>query len=142
MIAKCALVEIEQAKQAEAIVSEIANYPFMISGMPRHVRARAAEPIMFEDRPIKPGRKLHIRWLDPKGPDVKVAKELKEKSRLFAAEASFLLKEEEKLAKQQVVTLKANYKKYELIESVMADGTARDLASHYNMSLADERDYP
>ncbi|KAK6929287.1 RNA recognition motif domain [Dillenia turbinata] len=145
MIAKCALVEMEQAKQAEAVVSEIANYPFMISGMPRPVRARAAEPEMFEDRPKKPGRKIHIRWLDPKDPDFKVAKELKEKNRIFAAEASFLLKqqleEEEKLAKQQEETLKSNYKKYEVIDGVMADGTARDLARHYSISLADERDY-
>ncbi|KAA0054998.1 RNA-binding family protein isoform 1 [Cucumis melo var. makuwa] len=35
------------------------------------------------------------------------------------------LAEEEKLAKQQQETLRGNYKKYEIVDSVMADGTAR-----------------
>ena len=46
--------------------------------------------------------------------------------------------EEEKLAKQQQETLKGNYKKYEIVDSVMADGTARRLAKHYNMRISDD----
>ena len=48
------------------------------------------------------------------------------------------LVEEEKLAKQQQDALKANYKKYEIVEGVMTDGTARRLARRYNMRVADD----
>ena len=43
------------------------------------------------------------------------------------------LQEEEKLANQQNDTLKGTYKKYELIESIIVDGTARNLAQKYKM---------
>uniref|UniRef100_A0A5B7CBT4 RRM domain-containing protein n=1 Tax=Davidia involucrata TaxID=16924 RepID=A0A5B7CBT4_DAVIN len=136
-IPRCALVEMENSKQAREIVLEMANSPFMMSGQPRPIRARAAEVEMFDDRPRKPGRKIHCRWLDPKDPDFEAAKKLKHLTRKHAAEASFMLQhqltEEERLANQQAETLKANYKKYDLIESVLADGTANRLARRYNM---------
>ncbi|GMP55486.1 hypothetical protein CsSME_00020293 [Camellia sinensis var. sinensis] len=136
-IPRCALVEMENSKQAKQIVSEMGNFPFMMSGMPRPVRARAAEMEMFDDHPRKPGRKIKFRWLDPQDPDFKVAKELKLLTRKHAAESSFVLKvqlaQEEKLANQQAETLKANYEKYELIEGVLNDGSANRLARHYNM---------
>lgn len=49
------LVEMENRKQAEDIMSDMANFPLMIGGMPRPVRAKAATLEMFSDRPRKPG---------------------------------------------------------------------------------------
>lgn len=138
-IPRVALVEMENSKQASQIVSEMANFPFMMSGMPRPVRACAAEREMFDDRPRKPGRKIHCRWSGPQEPDFEVAKKIKHLVRKHTSEASFLLKqqlaEEEKLANQQAETLKANHKKYELIDNVLGDGTAKRLGRHYNMNV-------
>lgn len=88
---QCALVEMENEKQAEAIVVEMTNYPFMISGMPRPVRGFPAQMEMFADRPIKPGRKIQCKWMDPKDQDFQVAKKLKDLTRKHHAEASWLL---------------------------------------------------
>ncbi|GMY32454.1 hypothetical protein FCV25MIE_27696 [Fagus crenata] len=136
-IPQCVLVEMENSRQAEAVVSEISQYPFMMSGMPRPVRARPAEVGMFSDRPIMPGRRIQCCWLDEKDPDFETAQKIKRLTRKHAAEAAFLLKhqlqEEEKLANQQNDTLKGAYKKYELIESIIVDGTARNLAQKYKM---------
>ncbi|KAL6970625.1 hypothetical protein U1Q18_030319 [Sarracenia purpurea var. burkii] len=136
-IPRCALVEMQNSKQAEQIVVEIGNLPFMMSGMPRPIRARAADMEMFDERPKKPGRKIYCRWLDPEDSNFQVAKKLKHLTRKHAAEASFLLnhqqEEEEKLASQQDETLKANYKKFDLIEGVLNDGTADRLARRYDM---------
>ncbi|KAI4354436.1 hypothetical protein L6164_003297 [Bauhinia variegata] len=139
---QCALVELESPKRVREIVSMAKQHPFMISGMPRPVRARQAEPEMFEERPAKPGSKITCRWLEPGDPDFEVAKELKQLTRKHAAEAAFLAKlqqqEEEKLAKQQTDTLQGHYKKYKMIESIMADGTARRLARRYNFRVSDD----
>ncbi|CAA0820907.1 RNA-binding (RRM/RBD/RNP motifs) family protein [Striga hermonthica] len=133
-----ALVEMESAKQAQGILAQMENNPFMVLGMPRPVRSRPARPEMFEDRPRKPGRKIFCRWVDPKEPDFEVAKKLKHLVRKHSAEASLLLEhqmaEEEKLAKQQSELLKSQYKKFELLESVFMDGTAKNLARKYDMS--------
>lgn len=138
----CALVEMEKETQAEHIISQMATNPFMISGMPRPVRGCAAQAEMFDDRPTKPGRKIHLHWLDPNHPDFKVANKLKQLTRKHAAEAAFslknLLEDEEKLAKQQAVALKATYKKYEKIDGTIADKSAPRLARHYNMNIRDE----
>ncbi|XP_068660243.1 ASI1-immunoprecipitated protein 1-like isoform X2 [Aristolochia californica] len=88
-----ALVEMETQKQARAVIAEMAAFPFMMSGMPRPVRARPAETEMFCDRPVKPGRKIHCRWLEPTDPDFEVAQKLKDLTKQHAAEASVLLKE-------------------------------------------------
>ncbi|XAR48454.1 hypothetical protein NMG60_11031276 [Bertholletia excelsa] len=136
-VPRSALVELENADQVVRILLEIENYPFMISGMPRPVRARAAEAVMFDDRPRKPGRSIHFCWLDQQDPDFKIAKKLKLLTRVHAEEASYMLKrqiaEEEKLAAQQEENLKTNYKKYELIDGIVADGTFDRLARCYNM---------
>ncbi|XP_040988735.1 uncharacterized protein LOC121236383 isoform X1 [Juglans microcarpa x Juglans regia] len=141
-IAECALVEMENVRQAKAVLSEICQFPFMISGMPRPVRARPAQVEMFDERPIKPGRRIQCRWLDENDPDFEVARKMKRLTNKHAAEAAFLqkqqLQEEEKLAKQQLDTLKGNYKKYEMVDSIMADGTARRLARHYNLRVAED----
>lgn len=92
-----ALVEMENSKQAKQIVSEMSNFPFMMSGMPRPVRARDAEPEMFDERPRKPGRKIQFCWLSPKDPDYEVAKKIKNLTRKHASESSFLLKVKSKL---------------------------------------------
>lgn len=91
-VAQCALVELDSVKKAKEVVLMIVQYPFMISGMPRPVRARHAELEMFDDRPRKPGRKLTCRWLEPDDPDFQVAQELKRLTRKHAAEAAFLQK--------------------------------------------------
>ncbi|XP_023514768.1 uncharacterized protein LOC111778981 [Cucurbita pepo subsp. pepo] len=139
---QCALVEMKDSKEANSVISVIAQFPFMMSGMPRPVRAYPAEVEMFDDRPIKPGRKISFVWLGKDDPDFEVAKKMKCLTQRHVAEAAFLLKqqlvEEEKLAKQQQDALKANYKKYEIVEGVMTDGTARRLARRYNMRVADD----
>ncbi|KAJ9182644.1 hypothetical protein P3X46_006615 [Hevea brasiliensis] len=138
----CALVEMENAEKAKKVISSITQFPFMMAGMPRPVRGRLAEAEMFDDRPVKPGRKIHCRWLDPSDPDFEVAKKLKYLTQKHAAEASFLLKQqlnrEEKLHNQQVETLKANFKKYEMIIGVLSDKTAQNLADHYGMRISDD----
>lgn len=141
-IPHCALVEMENPKQASVIVKEIAEFPFMILGMPRPVRARPAVANMFDERPAMPGRQIECHWLEPEDPNFEMAKKLKELHGRHTAEAAFLLKkqleEEEKLAKMQNETLKANYKKYEMVDSVMSDGTARRLARRYNIRVSDD----
>ncbi|KAG8658212.1 uncharacterized protein LOC110610599 [Manihot esculenta] len=141
-IPSCALVEMENSEKAKKVISSITQFPFMMAGMPRPVRARLAEAEMFDDRPVKPGRKIHCHWLDPSDPDFEVAKKLKLVTRKHATEASFLLKQqldrEEKLHKQQAETLKANFKKYEMIVGVLGDKTAQNLAGHYGMRVSDD----
>ena len=72
-VPKCALVELDSAKKAKEVISMMAQYPFMMSGMPRPVRARPAEVSMFDDCPIKPGRKVTCRWIEPGDLDFQVA---------------------------------------------------------------------
>lgn len=88
----CALVEMEDSEKANKVISSISQCPFMVAGMPRPVRARQAEVEMFDDRPVKPGRRVSCNWLNPRDPDFEVAKKLKRLTRKHAAEASFLLK--------------------------------------------------
>ncbi|KAK8663436.1 hypothetical protein V6N13_083255 [Hibiscus sabdariffa] len=139
---RCALVEMEKEKQAEVVISTLSEFPFMMSGMPRPVRALAAVPEMFGDRPRQPGRQLKVHWLEPSDPNFEVANKLKQLVKKHATENAVMLKhqleKEEKLAKQQGETLKANYKKYEMIDSLMADGTVRRLARHYNLRISDD----
>lgn len=94
-----ALVEMETEKQALKIVEETADFPFMISGMPRPVRAFRAEIEMFEDRPRKPGRTIQCKWLEEKDPDFKVAQQVKDLVKKHASEASFLLKVDSSLSR-------------------------------------------
>ncbi|KAI4356449.1 hypothetical protein L6164_000471 [Bauhinia variegata] len=140
---QCALVELDSAKKVGEVLSMVKQYPFMICGMPRPVRARQAEVEMFDERPVKPGRKITCRWLEPSDPDFEVAKGLKRLTCKHAAEAAYLAKlqlgEEEKLAKQQMDTLKGHYKKYELIRSIIADGNAQALAERYNLPVSNKR---
>ncbi|KAL2935711.1 putative RNA-binding protein RbpD [Bienertia sinuspersici] len=141
---KFALVEMENEKQATAILNLLSSYPFMMSGMPRPVRGRPAKPEMFEDRPPKPGRKIQLYWLGPRDPEFEVAQQLKKLAKKHVAERSFLLKkqqeEEEKLSKQQAETLKGHYQKYEMMESTLTDGTSKRLSKYYGVNLIDYKE--
>ncbi|GER56841.1 RNA-binding (RRM/RBD/RNP motifs) family protein [Striga asiatica] len=136
-----ALVEMESPKQAQAILGQMENYPFMVLGMPRPIRSRPARAEMFEDRPRKPGQRIVCRWVGPEDPDFEVAKKLKNLAKKHEAEAFVLLEqqraEEEKLAKQQNEILNGHYKKFELLEGVFLDGSAKNLGHQYNLPLAD-----
>ncbi|KAJ0976889.1 hypothetical protein J5N97_012363 [Dioscorea zingiberensis] len=131
-IPQCALVEMGNEKEATAIISEMKNFPFMMSGMPRPVRAQPAKAGMFADRPSPPGRKPKVRWVKPSDPEFEVGKKLKKLVKKHRAETHALVQlqivEEAKIEKQQSDQLKANYKKYEMIESVIQDGTTARLA--------------
>lgn len=89
---RAALVEMQNADEARTIISEIRNSPFMISGMPRPVRARPAVVEMFDDRPRKPDRTIMCYWLKSNDPDFEVATKMKRIVRNHAKEANFLLK--------------------------------------------------
>ncbi|KAJ8774857.1 hypothetical protein K2173_018116 [Erythroxylum novogranatense] len=140
-IPQCALLEMESQKQAKGVILDINRFSFMVSGMPRPVRARPAQAEMFDERPTKPGRKIHCRWLDSNDPDFEIGKKLKHLTQKHAAEASVLLKQqlerEEKLHRQQEEILKANYKKFELLNDVVKDKTATGLARYYNVKFRD-----
>ncbi|KAJ1430908.1 RNA-binding domain superfamily [Sesbania bispinosa] len=140
---RCALVELDSEKKAKEVITMTRQYPFMMAGMPRPVRARPAVMEMFDDRPMNPNnRKIECRWLDPSDPDFKVAKELKKLTQKQTAEIAFMhqlqLEEENKLAAQQQDTIKVHYKKFKMIHDIMADGTAPRLARGYNMHVADK----
>ncbi|KAL9247925.1 hypothetical protein vseg_021302 [Gypsophila vaccaria] len=139
---KCALVELRKEKQANAVLDMLSSYPFMMTGMPRPVRALPAEPEMFDDRPQKPGRKIQVRWLDPKDPDFEVAQKLKSLAKKHMAEQSVLLKkrleEEEKLSKKQDKTLKDHYEKFEMMDALYTNGTSQRLGQRYGVPLTDD----
>ncbi|PIA40830.1 hypothetical protein AQUCO_02400117v1 [Aquilegia coerulea] len=141
-ISQCALVEMGTPKQAKCIIAEMTNYPFMMTGMPRPVRASVAQEDMFVDRPVKPGREIKYRWVDPNDPDFEKATKLKELALKHYAEVSFLQKaqfeEEQKLARKQGDALDANYGKYEQIDNVFGDGTLNRVARHMGVRLADD----
>ncbi|KAI3836279.1 hypothetical protein MKX03_007548 [Papaver bracteatum] len=143
IIPQCALVEMQTEKQAKAIIYEMNNYPFMMSGMPRPVRAFAAEMEMFADRPTNPARgRITCQWLERTDPDYEVARKLKKLTLKHAEAASYLLRveleDEEKLAMQQSEMLKANHKKLEMLEKLFSDGSFWRLARRYNINVADE----
>ncbi|GAB4855329.1 hypothetical protein Ancab_023950 [Ancistrocladus abbreviatus] len=140
--ARSALVELESEAQAKSVIETLTNYPFMMSGMPRPVRVRAAEAEMFDDRPVKPGRRIQLYWVDPNDPDYEVAQKLKHLAKKHSAEASWMLKhqleEEENLSKQQAETLKATYQKYDMVDTILGDGTSNRLARHYKIRITDD----
>jgi hypothetical protein len=79
-------VELDSAKKVKEVIAMIKQYPFMMSGMPRPVRARPAAMEMFDDRPIKPNRKIKCCWLEQTDPYFEVAMELKFLTRKHSAE--------------------------------------------------------
>ncbi|XP_074568235.1 ASI1-immunoprecipitated protein 1 [Curcuma longa] len=141
-IPQAALVEMENEKQAKGIVAELTSYPFMMSGMPRPVRAKPAKIEMFADRPALPDRKIEVRWVEPSDPDFNVVNELKllykRQNADHLAMVKHLLDEEEKIQKKQEETLQGNYKKYEQIEKLMGEGISSRLARQYGLRLDDD----
>lgn len=147
-IPQCALVEMENAKQARAVIDMMTTYPFLMAGMPRPVRALPAKAEMFSDRPSPPDRKIKVQWLEKSDPNFEAAKKMKELCKKHTAETLALIKhqldDEEKLSKQQEETLKANIRKFDSIDNTIQDGTCARLARHYGMNLGaeiDDRDY-
>lgn len=134
---KSALIEMETKKQAEEIIAGMSSSPFMVSGMPRPIRARSALASMFADRPIKPGRKIELCWVERDDPEFEAAEKMKLLTKKHTAEASFLLKklreDESDLAKKQKDALMAHYQKYEMIDNILFDGTVNRLSREYGM---------
>lgn len=144
-IPNCALVEMKTKREAQGVITELSDYPFMMAGMPRPVRALPAKAEMFDDHPARPGRRIFLRWMDPKEPNFQVAQKMKELTKKHAAEASFMLehqlKEEEKLATHQAKTLLASHGKLEMIDKVFTNGAVNRLSHKYGTGvskLADE----
>ena len=92
-VAQSALVVMEKEAHARAVVEEISNLPFMISGMPRPVRALPAREEMFWDRPKNPDRsRIAARWLDdPKDPVFAAGQRLQDVAFKHARERAALL---------------------------------------------------
>ncbi|KAE8713193.1 glutamate-ammonia ligase isoform 2 [Hibiscus syriacus] len=74
----CAKVDMDKEKQPEVVISTLSELPFMMSGMPRPVRDLLLCLRCFGDCPRKPGRQLHVHWLDPSDPNFEVANNLKQ----------------------------------------------------------------
>lgn len=91
-IPQSALVEMETEKDAESVVNILDEFPFMMSGMPRPVRAKHATAEMFNDRPWKPGRKLEFRWVGPTDPDCHNVRKFKLMSKRHELEKLALIK--------------------------------------------------
>ncbi|CAH8308999.1 unnamed protein product [Eruca vesicaria subsp. sativa] len=133
----CVLVEMESEQKAKAVIETVSQFPFMVAGMPRPVRASAARPNMFSDRPKKPGRVIQFRWMDPSDPEFDKAQRVKRIVKKHSAEAAFMirkqLEEAEELAKQQAETVTTHHKKFDLIDKLTVEGVAQKLAGRYNM---------
>lgn len=141
-IPSAALVELDNKTQAKAAVDLMNDFPFIIGGMPRPVRAIYAKPEMFRDRPPRPGIKKEFRWVKQGDQEYDGMKKLKSLAKRQESENIALIKnlleEEKELAKQQKELLDGNYKKYEMLENVMQNGNIKNLAHHYGVNLADD----
>ncbi|XP_051114301.1 uncharacterized protein LOC127239950 isoform X2 [Andrographis paniculata] len=133
------LLEMENRKQAVQIVEGLQSCPFMIAGMPRPVRAKAAEVTMFDDRPRKPGMTIKCRWLHRKDPNFETSQKIKALVIKHSKEASFVLEvvEEERLDKLQAETLGIQCKKLDLIERICTDGSVSHLSRQYGSNGID-----
>lgn len=140
-IPSAALVELEDGLQAKAAVELMNDFPFMIGGMPRPVRATLAKPHMFRDRPPCPGVKKGFRWVkqgdEGYGTMVKLKNLAKRQESENMALIKNLLEEEKALEKQQQESLDANCKKYNMLDTVVQNGSIKDLARSYGVNLVD-----
>jgi hypothetical protein len=91
-IPQSALIEMETEKDAESVVNILDEFPFMLFGMPRPVRAKHATAEMFNDRPWKPGRKIEFRWVGPTDPDCQNVRKFKLMSKRHELENLALIK--------------------------------------------------
>ncbi|VVA90144.1 unnamed protein product [Arabis nemorensis] len=133
------LVVMQTEEKAKAILDTLSQFPFMVAGIPRPVRAKPAKPEMFADRPKEPSRRVLCRWIDPNDPDFENAKKIKRLVQKHTAEAAFVLKnqldEAEKLATKQSETATAHHKKFEMMYKLFHDGVAEKLANRYNINM-------
>uniref|UniRef100_A0ACD5V1X9 Uncharacterized protein n=2 Tax=Avena sativa TaxID=4498 RepID=A0ACD5V1X9_AVESA len=138
-IPAAALVELEDESQAKAAVDLMRDFPFIIGGMPRPVRAMHAKPEMFRDRPSWPGLKMEIHWVTEGDPEYDGMNKLKRLAKRQDAENMALVKnqleEEKELAMQQQESLDESYKKYNMLEDIVRNGKIDNLARHYDMNL-------
>jgi hypothetical protein len=91
-IPAAALVELDNESQAKAAVDLMNDFPFIIGGMPRPVRAAYAKPEMFRDRPRKPGLKFEISWVKQGDPEYDGMVKLKGLAKRQEAENMALVK--------------------------------------------------
>ncbi|XP_015689082.1 uncharacterized protein LOC102705880 [Oryza brachyantha] len=105
-IPSAALVELDDEIQAKAVVDLMNDFPFIIGGKPRPVRAIYAKHEMFQDRPPHPGLKKEFRWVKQEdGIEYEGMKKLRLLARRQETENMALIKnlmeEEKELGKQQ-----------------------------------------
>ncbi|KAF8769361.1 hypothetical protein HU200_006883 [Digitaria exilis] len=140
-IPSAALVELEDEMQAKAVVELTTDFPFIIGGMPRPVKATHAKAEMFPDRPPCPGIKKDFRWIKLGDDEFDSMKKQKILAKRQESENMALIKmqleEEKELAKQQQEALDANCKKYDMLEVVVQNGGLRNLAHCYGVNLDD-----
>ncbi|KAL6651665.1 hypothetical protein ACP70R_010590 [Stipagrostis hirtigluma subsp. patula] len=140
-IPSSALVELEDEGQAKAAVELMEDFPFIIGGMPRPVRAIYAKAEMFRDRPPRPGVKKDFSWVKQGDDGYEAMKKMINLAKRQEAENLSLIKsqldEEKELAKQQQESLDGNCKKYDLLENVVQNGTIKNLAHRYGINLDD-----
>uniref|UniRef100_A0A0E0LJ25 RRM domain-containing protein n=1 Tax=Oryza punctata TaxID=4537 RepID=A0A0E0LJ25_ORYPU len=140
-IPQSALVIMETEKDAVAVVNMLNEFPFMMSGMPRPVRATRATAEMFNDRPRRPGNKLQFRWVGSSDADYHIVKKLKLMSRRHELENLALVKheleEEHFLAKHQEDILNCNQRKLEAMDSVMLTGKFTHLQHIYSVNVGE-----
>lgn len=91
-IPQCALVEMENSDHAKAVLETMSAYPFLMSEMPRPIRALPASAEMFSDRPSPPDRQITVQWLDPSDPNFAVNMKMKELCKKHKAENLALIK--------------------------------------------------
>ncbi|CAL5046342.1 unnamed protein product [Urochloa decumbens] len=138
-IPSAALVELDNDMQAKAAVELMTDFPFIIGGMPRPVKATHAKAEMFQDRPPCPGLKKDFRWIKQGDDGYETMKNLKTLAKWQESENMVLIKnlldEEKELAKQQQEALNGNCMKYDMLETVMQNGAIKTLAHRYGVSL-------
>ncbi|XP_062184027.1 ASI1-immunoprecipitated protein 1-like [Phragmites australis] len=140
-IPSAVLVELDDEAQAKAAVELMDDFPFIIGGMPRPVKATYAKAEMFRDRPPCPGIKKEFLWLKQGDEGYEAMKKMKLLTKRQEAQNMSLIKiqleEEKELAKQQQELLDGNCKKYDMLESVMQNGAIKNLAHRYGINLND-----
>uniref|UniRef100_A0A0D3F8P8 RRM domain-containing protein n=2 Tax=Oryza TaxID=4527 RepID=A0A0D3F8P8_9ORYZ len=139
-IPSAALVELDDEIQAKAAIDLMNNFPFIIGGKPRPVRAIYAKHEMFQDRPPRPGIKKEFRWVKQEdGIEYEGMNKLRLLARRQETENMALIKnlleEDKDLAQQQQELLDGIYKKYCILDSdVMND--IKNLSRRYGVNLA------
>jgi hypothetical protein len=91
-IPSAALVELEDDMQAKAAVELMTDFPFIIGGMPRPVKAIHAKAEMFRDRPPCPGLKKEFRWVKQGDDEYEAMKKMKNLAKQQESENLALIK--------------------------------------------------